>query len=338
MYAILGRACVAERMGIRDRITSLLPEREALLRHYRGLAPMYPALVRSARLPEADVVVASSYAYAHAFRTANDAPVVCYCHSPFRHLWSQEAAYAESLLGGRLGRTSFKAYAAVARAVDRAAARAVHTFLTQSPFTAELIRRAYGRRAELLPPPIDCGRFRPAGRPDESYFLFVGRLVEVYKRPSAVVDAFARMPDLRLRIVGDGPEMESLRRRATPNVEFLGRLEDAELVQQMQNCRAAVFPSIDDFGLVPLEVNACGRPVLAVPAGGARYTVVPGVSGEFLSGQTPEAVVRAVRAFDSGRYDPGAIRSHALRWDGRSFRERLRGRVERVATGTLVAC
>jgi len=131
------------------------------------------------------------------------------------------------------------------------------------------------------------------------------------------------MPDLRLLVAGDGPELDALRRRATPNVEFLGCLEDAELVHAMQGCQAAIFPSIDDFGLVPLEVNACGRPVLALRAGGSLHTVAPGVSGEFLSDQSSAGVVRSVREFDPSRYSTNAIRQHALRWDGHEFRRGL---------------
>lgn len=324
VYAILGRTSVAERMGIADRIETLLPERSRLLDHYRSLAPLYPALVRGARLPEADVVVASSYAYAHGFRTRNHAPVVCYSHGPFRHLWSSHHTYADALTGGQITRVGFAAYVALARAADRAAASAVYEYLTQSPFTAQLIQRSYGRDARVLPPPIDCGLFRPSTRSPGDYFLFVGRLVEPYKRPSLVIDAFAHLPGYRLLIAGDGPELDSLRRRATPNVEFLGRLDDAELVETMQGCQAAIFPSIDDFGLVPLEVNACGRPVLALDAGGSQHTVAPGVSGEFLAAQTSEAIVEAVKGFDPDRFDAQAIRAHAMRWDGGRFRQQLR--------------
>lgn len=327
MYAILGRRSVAARMGIADRVVTLLPEREGLLRRYRRLAPLYPPLVRSFRLPAADIVVASSYAYAHGFHTVNRAPVVCYCHGPFRHLWTQQSAYASQLPGGLAGRAAFCGYAAAARAADRAAARSVHTYLTQSPFTAEMIARCYRRAAQVVPPPIDCRRFRPSGRPHEGYFLFAGRLVEAYKKPSLVVDAFAQLPHLRLKVAGDGPAMAALRRRAAPNVEFLGRLDDDALAAAMQGCAAAVFPSVDDFGLIPLEVNACGRPVLALRAGGARHTVAHGLSGEFIEEQSVAAVVRAVRAFDPDSYDPKTVREYALARDGRSFRDRLRAAV-----------
>jgi glycosyltransferase involved in cell wall biosynthesis len=334
VFAVLGRHSVAARMGIEDRAHTVLAERPRLLRHYRTLAPLYPALVRAARLPPADVIVSSSYAYAHAFRTANDAPKVCYCHGPFRHLWSQQDAYAEHVPGGAAGRFAFGLYAAAARAADRAAAASISAFLTQSPFTAELIERTYGRHAEVLPPPVDCDLFHPSGAGPDGYFLFVGRLVEAYKRPSVVVDAFARMPDRKLRIAGDGPARAELEARATANVEFLGALGDSDLVAAMQGCEAALFPSVDDFGLVPLEVNACGRPVLAYRGGGALHTVAPGISGEFIEAQTADAVVAAVTGFDARRFDPEAVRRHALAWSASSFRDQIRATVERVvATG-----
>jgi glycosyltransferase involved in cell wall biosynthesis len=330
IFAILGRTSVAERMGVADRVTTILPERSWLLRNYRFLAPVYPAMVRLPRLPEADLVVASSYAYSHAFRTPNRAPVMCYSHGPCRHLWSQQDAYAQRVPGGHVGRAAFAAYQRFGRAADHAAAQTVAHFVTQSPFTADQIAGVYGRQAEILPPPVDCRVFRPSGKPPENYYLFAGRLVEPYKRPTLVVDAFTQMPDLRLRVAGEGPELEELRRRAGPNVEFVGRLEDEDLVAAMQHCQAAIFPSVDDFGLVPVEVNACGRPVLAFGAGGALHTLKPGVSGDFLESQTAEAVIKAVRAHDPARYDPKRIRQHAMCWDSGEFRLKLREAARRT--------
>jgi glycosyltransferase involved in cell wall biosynthesis len=332
VYAILGRRSVARRMGIENRVHRLLPEYEPLLRHYRMLAPCYPPLVRAARLPEADLLIASTYAYAHAFRTPNRAPILCYCHGPFRHLWSQQEQYASQLPGGAAGRLAFRAYGAGARVFDRIAAASVTQFVTQSWFTVELIRRIYGRTSEILAPPIDCELFRPSGMPPRGYFLFVGRLVEAYKRPSIVVEAFARMPDKLLLIAGDGPARAELEARATDNVRFLGALRDQELVGVMQNCDAALFPSVDDFGLVPLEVNACGRPVLAYRGGGALQTVRPGVSGDFIERQNVDAVVAAISAFNSDWYETDAIRAHAMQWSASDFRDRLREYAERTSS------
>jgi len=330
VYGILGRTSVARRMGIEDRAHTLLPSRARVFRHYRMLAPLYPIIVPAARLPEADVIVSSSYAYAHSFRSSAPSRKLCYCHGPLRHLWSQTDVYASHLPGGAVGRAAFEIYSSGARAADRAAARSVDAFLTQSPFTARLIRDAYGRSAEILPPPVDCEVFVPSPESPADYFLFVGRLVEAYKRPSLAVEAFRRMPDRRLLIAGDGPAMGDLRRRASPNVEFLGQLSDLDLVAAMQRCSAAIFPSVDDYGLVPLEVNACGRPVLALQAGGSLHTVVAGETGEYLSTQSVEAIVDAVENFDSGRYDPERIRMHALAHSSSRFREQIRAAAERL--------
>ena len=205
MYGILGRRRVAERMGIGDRVHALLPERPRLLEKYRSLAPAYPAIVRARRLPEADLLISSSYAYAHGFRTRNDAPHLCYCHGPLRHVWSMETDYARDVGGNAAVRAAFSGYCASARAADRVAANGVDKFLTTSSFTAGLIRRAYGRDASIVRPPVDCDRFRPSDRRPQDYFLFAGRMVETYKRPSIVVDAFGEMPDVRLLVAGDGP-------------------------------------------------------------------------------------------------------------------------------------
>jgi glycosyltransferase involved in cell wall biosynthesis len=330
VYAILGRRSVAARMGIEGRIFPVLPAHPRLLKHYRWLASAYPVVVSSARLPPADVIVSSSYAYAHGFQTENRAPKLCYHHGPFRHLWQPEA-YMGSLPGGVAGRAAFSIYSEVARRLDRKAAASVGSFLTQSPFTAEMIQRVYRRRAQVVPPPVDCHLFSPSEAPAGGYFLFVGRLVEAYKRPSLAVEAFARMPDLKLLIAGDGPARADLEAKATSNVRFLGALRDQDLVRVMQRCDAAVFPSVDDFGLVPLEVNACGRPVLALRAGGALHTVRPGLSGEFIREQSVDELVRAVRGFDGSKFDGETLRNHALRWSAHTFRERLRAAVEEAA-------
>lgn len=324
-YALLGRRAVAERMGVGDRFHSLLPSRARVLRHYRWMAPAYPAIVAGLRLPPADLLITSSYAHIHGIRTENDAPQLCYCYGPLRYAWSQEEAYAGELPGGRLTERAFSVYAAAMRGADRRASRQVTRYLTESPYTVELIERCYGVEAHVVAPPIDTDTFRPDPTGPDDYFLFCGRLVEAYKRPSVVVEAFNRLPHLKLRIAGDGPARPDLERLARgDNIEFLGHLDDAELVRAMARCRAAIFPSVDDFGLIPVEVAACGRPVLAYARGGALHTVVEGATGAFFHEQTPEAVVDAVRAFDDADYDTRTIRAHAEGWSVEQFRAGIR--------------
>ena len=331
VHAILARPSVARRMGIAERVVSLLPARERVLRHYRLAAPAYPALVRAAGLPAADVLLTSSYAFAHRFRTVNDAPQLCYCHSPLRFAWTMTADYGRRLAGGSLSGAAFSALAAAMRRGDRRASRRVARYLTQSPHVAELIARHYGRTATVIGAPVDAEVFSPGnGDGDRGYFLFCGRLVEPYKRAGATIEAFRRL-DEPLVVAGDGPALSELRAGAPGNVSFTGHLEDAGLVELMRGARALVFPSEDDFGLIPLEAMACGRPVLAYRGGGAVHTVVPGVTGELFPAQDPTAIAAAVAAFDPDRYRPAEIREHALQWDRPAFRSRLVAAVEELA-------
>jgi len=329
-WTILGRKSVARRMGVEDRFHSLLPEREWLLARYRWLAPLFPWLVRAIKLPEADVLITSSYAFANGFRTRNRAPQVCFCHSPLRFAWSMTSDYRDSIVGdGAIRARLFGLFARLMRMLDRRAARNVSVYLTESDFTADQVSSFYGMPAVIAGGPVDCGLFRPSsGEAHNGYYLFCGRLVEAYKRPSVVVEAFRDLPENKLVVVGDGPALPALREAAGPNVEFVGHVDDGELIPLMQRCVAAIFPSRDDFGLIPVEVMACGRPVIAFAGGGALRTVVPGHTGEFFAAQTPEAIAEAVRAFDPDRYDPKAIREHARHWDSRHFRHIVREAVE----------
>lgn len=331
VIAILGKREVAARMGVEDRFRSLLPARDSLLAHYRYLTPVLGAYSDRRRVPEADVVLSSSYAFAHRLRSRNDAPRVCYCHSALRFAWSMTASYKEERAGANaLAGRAFEALAAVMRRSDRRSAQPIREYLTQSPFTAEQIERFYGKRAAVIGAPIDCDLFHPSAQGPDDYYLFCGRLIEPYKRVGIAIEAFRRTGQ-RLVVAGGGPDFERLAANAPANVEFLGHVADDRLVPLMQRCQALVFPSRDDFGLIPVEVMACGRPVLAYAGGGSLYTSKPGVTGELFAEQTTESIEVALRSFDPGAYDSARIREHALQWDSGRFRERLVEHVEAAA-------
>jgi glycosyltransferase involved in cell wall biosynthesis len=330
-WTVLGHREVARRMGVEDRLRFLLPESETLIRGYRALTPLYPAIIRARRLPEADVLLTSSFAFAHGLRTRNDAPQACYCYSPLRFAWSMTEAYGSELPGGRVAGVALRGFAAAMRAADRRAAARVTDYIAESEYVAGQIERFYGRTSRVIYPPVDCERFRPGSAPHEEYFLLCGRLIEPYKQPTIAVDAFRGLPH-RLVVAGDGPALPELRRRAGPNVEFRGHLGDDELIPLMQGCAAAIFPSIDDFGLIPVEVMACGRPVIAFAGGGALETVVAGRTGEFFDHQTAESLAAAVRSFDPSAYDTQAIRAHAERWRRERFVDEIVDQVRRTAS------
>jgi glycosyltransferase involved in cell wall biosynthesis len=321
-------------MGLAKRYRGVLRERPWLLRHYRGLLLAYPFLVRAARLPEADVLVTSSYAFANAFRTANNAPQLCYCYSPLRFAWMMTDEYGRQLGMGSPGARAIRAVAAPMRWLDRRAASRVTLYVAESQFVADQIRRFYGFDCEVLHPPVDTERFRPrASGTHDGYYLFCGRLVEPYKRPTLAVEAFRGLPE-RLLIAGDGPALKELRRIAPPNVEFLGHVDDEDLVPLMQRCAGAIFPSRDDFGLIPIEVAACGRPSLAYGAGGALETVLPGVTGELFQNQDLHTLREAIRKFDPDAYSPDRIREHAEGWSAHRFVARMRELAEGLANGS----
>lgn len=330
VWTIAGRQAIAERMGIADRWRSLLPEKDAILNRFRLLTPIYPALIAARKLPEADVVLSSSYAFAHYFRTKNDAPQVCYCHSPLRFAWSMTDAYQSIWSSSSAGDVGFRAVAAAMRRTDKRAARRVERYLTQSPYTANQIERFYGITPDVIGAPINCNLFKMSTAPREDFFLIVGRLIEPYKRVGVAVEAFRKL-GLPLVVAGGGPALEELRRVAPPNVTFLGQQDDASVVDLMQRCRALLFPSQDDFGLVPVEAMSCGAPIIAYRGGGATHTVVEGFTGTFFDEQTPEAIESAVRRFDPEALDTTAIRMHAEQWDETAFRARVRAAVEEVA-------
>ena len=339
VVAILGRQDVAERMGVGDRFRSLLKPRPGLLKHYRYLAPVFGAYTDHVRLEEADVVLSSSYAFAHRLRSRNDAPRVCYCHSALRFAWSMTESYKEERAGNPVTGAAFEAFAAIMRRSDKRSAQPIREYLTQSPFTAEQIEHFYERPVEVIGAPIDCQLFHPneagpggtAAGPDD-YYLFCGRIIEPYKQVGITIEAFRRTGQ-RLVVAGDGPDLERLRAGAPPNIEFLGHVADDVLVPLMQNCQALVFPSRDDFGLIPVEVMACGRPVLAYADGGSLYTSLPGTTGELFQEQSADAIEAALRGFDPGAYEPEKIRAHALQWDSPRFRERLIRHVEAAVKG-----
>lgn len=326
-WSIIGKRAVAERMGIADRYQALLPEWAPLVANYRKLAPIYPWLLRARKLPETDLLLTSSFAYAHHFRTENDAPQLCYCYSPLRFAWSMTEHYRVEL--GPAARLAGVA-AGLMRRSDRRAAQRVTRYIAESQFVAKQVERYYGRGADVIYPPVDCEKFVPAAGPHDGFYLFCGRLVEAYKKPSLVVRAFRELPRERLVVAGDGPALADLKRMAGSNVEFLGHVGDGDLVPLMQRCAAVVFPSCDDFGLIPVETMACGRPVLAYAAGGALETVVAGKTGEFFGEQTIHAVRDAVAAFDPDAYDPAAIRAHAEAWSGERFVVEMLRAIERL--------
>jgi glycosyltransferase involved in cell wall biosynthesis len=265
-----------------------------------------------------------------------------------RYLWDGYEAYRKSMRG--VTRLAFTATAKRVRRWDAAAAARVSYFLANSRYVADRIQRCYGREADVLPPPIDLYRAaRVAGETPGEHYLCAGRLV-AYKRTEILIEACQRA-NRRLRIAGTGPEEARLRRAAAGDerIEFLGELSSDDLWREYARCRALLFAADEDFGMVPLEAQACGRPVIAYGAGGSLETMRGAwdvsqadseTTGTYFKEQTAEAVVKAMERWESmeGRFDPQAARSWASHFATPLFLERYRAYVLSKVPGAAEVC
>jgi glycosyltransferase involved in cell wall biosynthesis len=257
---------------------------------------------------------------------------VAYVHTPIRRVWNAHHRAARRHPRGGLHIAESVALALLRR-WDLASMNRVHHIVVNSRNTAAQVGRIYGRSVTVIPPPVRTSLFVPDRSIDGGdYFLAVARL-DPYKRIDLAIAATAALHQ-RLVVVGDGVERERLQRQMHPNVTFVGRVDDARLRSLYQRCRALVFPGEDDFGIAPVEAQACGRPVVAFAAGGALETVIDGVTGVLFAAQTVEALVAALQRVDRIAFDRAGIRHHAEQFDEHEFRRRI---AEVVATAAGVA-
>ena len=308
-------------------VTSFIQRLPQAQRRYRHYLPLFPAAVRAFDLRGYDLVLSSSHAVAKSVRVPAGALHVCYCFTPMRYVWDLYDDY----FGPRSGlaaRLVMPPVAAWLRRWDRRTAAGVHHFVAISRFVADRIRRAYGREADVIYPPVDVSRFRVDETPGE-FYLVVSALTP-YKRVDLAVEACNRL-GRKLLVVGSGPEERRLRALAGPTVELLGWRDDAQIAELYARCRALLFPPLEDFGITPLEAMAAGRPVIAFGEGGARETVVPPGEGEpptglFFARQTVDDLTDAIQRFEASahQFEPKALRRRAEAFDRPVFRDRVR--------------
>jgi glycosyltransferase involved in cell wall biosynthesis len=278
--------------------------------YYRQYLPLFPLAVEQFDLDPYDLVLSSSHCAAKAVVPTGRARHLCYCHSPMRYAWDQfDAYFGPARVGPVASRWAYRPLLARLARWDAATATRVHRFLANSRHVADRIRRYYNRVATIVYPPVDTVFYHPAASAPASHFLIVSALVP-YKRIELAMSACERV-GAPLRIVGDGPDRRRLEREAGPLVTFLGRLTDEEVREEYRQALAVLLPGEEDFGIVPVEAQACGRPVVALGRGGALETVVDGDTGVLF--HEPEAGVMAAALERVGRerFDAGRIRRHA---------------------------
>jgi glycosyltransferase involved in cell wall biosynthesis len=323
----------------RHRIhTSLVQRLPFASTQYRRYLPLFPFAIEQFDLDGYDLVVSASHCAAKSVVPPGRARHLCYCFSPMRYAWDQFDAYFGPARVGRAASRWFYTpmLAALAR-WDAATAARVDRFVAISGYVAARIRRYYNREASIVYPPVDTVFYRPADVSPESYFLIVSALVP-YKRIDLAIEA-CRRAGARLRIVGDGPERDRLERQAGPETAFLGPLSDEEIRDEYRRALAVILPGEEDFGIVPLEAQACGRPVVALARGGALETVIDGETGVLFdhlrpSAVTPEpdslvdALTAALDRVAAASFDTARIRAHAERFSRERHVHAIRGVID----------
>ena len=314
-----------QRFGRHSISTSRLQKLGLTQDGFRRMLPLYPMAAERLPVSGHDVVVSSSSAFAHGVRPDPGAVHVCYCHSPFRYAWHERDTALRELPGA--ARPALKLLLDRVRRWDLAASRRVTHYVANSEITRQRIGDFYGRDSVVVHPPVAVDRFT-TGEP-EDWFLTVSEVV-MHKRIGIALEA-ARRTGSKIKVVGTGPDLPRLQREYEGTAEFLGRVSDDELRELYPRARALVMANVEEFGIAGVEAQAAGRPVLAADAGGARETVVEGVTGHRVRPDDVDAMAEAMASADLDRLEPAAIVANAERFSVERFQARIRAEVERAA-------
>jgi glycosyltransferase involved in cell wall biosynthesis len=316
-------------------MTSFVQRLPGAAKRYRAYLPLMPIAIEQLDLSGYDLVISSSHAVAKGVLTGPDQLHVSYVHSPIRYAWDLQHQYlAEARLQRGLKGMIARAILHYIRLWDLRTANGVDAYVANSHFIARRIAKVYRREAEVIYPPVDVGRFTVKDA-KEDFYMTASRMVP-YKKIPLIVEAFAGMPDKKLVVIGEGPEFDKAKSAAgsAPNISLLGYQSTEVMVDHMQRARAFVFAAEEDFGITPVEAQACGTPVIAFGKGGALETVrADGAkesrTGAFFYEQSVAAIQTAVQDFEAGvGFSARACRSNAERFAPEAFRMQLRTLVE----------
>ena len=305
--------------------TSFIQKLPLARKHYRNYLPLMPLAVEQLDVSAYDIVISNSHAVTKGVITRSDQLHLCYCHSPVRYAWDLYHQYlGEAGLRRGLRGVAAKLMLHYLRLWDLGTVNRIDHFMANSHYIARRIHKVYRRSATVVHPPVDTEGFTLQTN-KEDFYLTASRMVP-YKRMDLIVRAFARMPDKQLIVIGDGTDMEKVRAAAGPNVTLLGFQPFAVLKDHLQRARAFVFAAEEDFGIIPVEAQACGTPVIAYGRGGSRETIINEKTGVFFNEQTEDSIVGAVKRFEQVEHSlsPQVIRQQAEKFSVQAFRTAFR--------------
>lgn len=318
---------IIEQMKIKTSFIQCLPFKSNQYRHYLLLMPLAIELLDFSKY---DIIISTSHAVAKCAKPHKDALHICYCHTPMRYIWDQYQDYFGKGRANIVTRIAMSIVAPFLRWWDVCTSKRVHYFIANSYNVAERIQRIYKRKADVIHPPVDTSKFSVSNK-DSGYYLIVSALVP-YKRVDLAIEAFNRNNE-KLLVVGTGPEEKRLKQNSKKNIEFLGWQSTENLAQLYAGCRALIFPGIEDFGIVPLEAMASGKPVIAFAKGGALETVVAdgdSPTGVFFYEQNADSLIQAIEKSTSIKFDPFTIRKQAEKFDQTVFEQKIVNYINKI--------
>tara|TARA_S200000501_G_scaffold190210_1_gene179138 strand:+ start:132978 stop:134087 length:1110 start_codon:yes stop_codon:yes gene_type:complete len=297
-----------------------LPFVKLLYRHY---LPLYPLALKRIKIKNSDLVISSESGPAKGIQVGDNIPHICYTHTPMRYIWDMQEEY----FGKGMKRMFLQPVINYLRNWDYNSAQKLDCIIANSQYVKERIARFWKRESEVIYPPVDTNKFSISKNISEYYLIF-GQSTK-YKRHDIAVKAFNENKR-QLIIIGEGEELPNLKSNAKKNITFLGRVEDNSLKKHLSKCKALIFPGIEDFGIVPVEAMASGRPVIAFDRGGAKETIIDKKTGLFFNEQTPKSLNKKIDEFESiaHSFDPGYIKKHSEKFDKEIFKNHFKKYVE----------
>jgi glycosyltransferase involved in cell wall biosynthesis len=316
-------------LGDRRVTTSFLQSFPGIKGYYRKMLALMPAAIEQLDVSGYDLVISNSHAVAKGVITGGDQLHICYCYTPMRYAWDLHHQYmSESNLHSGLKSILARWMLHKARVWDSRTSNGVDDFISVSNYIARRIRKAYRRDSTIIYPGVAVDKFLLCNK-KEDYYVTCSRMVP-YKKIPLIVEAFRKMPDRKLVVIGDGPQFGEAKAKAGPNVKLLGYQPHDVLHEYLQKAKAFIFAAEEDYGIAPIEAQACGTPVLAYGKGGASETVVDGVTGYHFFEQSVDAICAVVGRFEntSQSFSPAAIRTHALRFSESRFKHEFKDFIE----------
>ena len=307
--------------------TSFIQSLPKAIENYSFYLPIFPLAIEQFDLSEYDMVISSSHAVAKGVITGANQLHICYCHTPMRYAWDLYHFYMNSIKN-RLKRFFARLILHYLRIWDLSTVNRVDYFVANSKYVSKRIKKIYGKDCKVIYPPVDVKKFNICEK-KEDFYLIVSRLVP-YKRIDIAVQAFGYLKDKKLLVIGDGPELKKLKKLASKNIEFLGYQTENVVKNYMEKAKAFIFPAEEDFGIAPVEAQACGTPVIAYRKGGSLETIINKKTGLFFDKQDVKSLVKAIKDFENleDKLNPYEIRKNSERFRKERFIEEFKSFVE----------